>query len=177
MQAGNCKYRSSATNQCNTIRLVSPIYHRCMRPQVSCNGVISVPAAWMEDYQYLSDFGYIVDLPDRGHSMSEVAIKYGFSRTTIPGLYRGYLISDKTPNLRHQWGRTKVLKERNHRWLETSERHRRHLRETCNTFSNWRGIQCWCIGKCRRANCLTDHLCYGLSELKAYSCTAFDCMV
>ncbi|GFX48028.1 HTH_Tnp_Tc3_2 domain-containing protein [Trichonephila clavipes] len=51
------------------------------------------------------------------HSISEVAKKYGFSRTTIARVYREYLESGKTSNLRHRYGRKKIMQERDQRRL------------------------------------------------------------
>ncbi|GBM39045.1 hypothetical protein AVEN_119749-1 [Araneus ventricosus] len=52
----------------------------------------SVPAAAMAGYQDLSDFerGVIIGAREMGHSISEVAMKFGFSRTIISRVYREY---------------------------------------------------------------------------------------
>ncbi|GBL84120.1 hypothetical protein AVEN_118539-1 [Araneus ventricosus] len=52
----------------------------------------SVPAAAMAGYQDLNDFerGVIIGAREMGHSISEVAMKFGFSRTTISRVYREY---------------------------------------------------------------------------------------
>ncbi|GBN41091.1 hypothetical protein AVEN_242455-1 [Araneus ventricosus] len=67
----------------------------------------SVPAAAMAVYQDLSDFerGAIVGAREMEHSISEVAMKFGFSRTTISRMYREYRVSGKTSNFRHRCGR------------------------------------------------------------------------
>ncbi|GBN83383.1 hypothetical protein AVEN_262083-1 [Araneus ventricosus] len=52
-----------------------------------------------------------------GHSISEVAMKFGFSRTTISRVYREYRESVKTSSLRHRCGRKKIMQERNQRRL------------------------------------------------------------
>ncbi|GBL90080.1 hypothetical protein AVEN_37351-1 [Araneus ventricosus] len=61
--------------------------HKCIR---------SVPASAMACFQDLSDFerGVIVGAREMGHSISEVAMKFGFSRTTISRVYREYRVSD-----------------------------------------------------------------------------------
>ncbi|GBM93664.1 hypothetical protein AVEN_132447-1 [Araneus ventricosus] len=52
----------------------------------------SVPAAEMACFEDLSDFerGVIVGAREMGHSISEVAMKFGFSRKTISRVYREY---------------------------------------------------------------------------------------
>ncbi|GBM98152.1 hypothetical protein AVEN_167423-1 [Araneus ventricosus] len=71
----------------------------------------SVPAAAMAGYQDLSDFelGVIVGAREMGHSIPEVAMKFGFSRTTISRVYREYRVSGKTSNFLHGWGPEKDL--------------------------------------------------------------------
>ncbi|GBM29393.1 hypothetical protein AVEN_253914-1 [Araneus ventricosus] len=56
---------------------------------------MSVPAAAVACFQDLSDFerGVIIGAREMGHSISEVAMKFGFSRTTISRVYREYRIS------------------------------------------------------------------------------------
>ncbi|GBO27141.1 hypothetical protein AVEN_152737-1 [Araneus ventricosus] len=73
----------------------------------------SVPAAAMACIQDLSDFerGVIVGAREMGHSISEVAMKFGFSRTTISRVYRDYWVSGKTSNFRHRCGRKKDLEK------------------------------------------------------------------
>ncbi|GBN83192.1 hypothetical protein AVEN_112632-1 [Araneus ventricosus] len=63
---------------------------------------ISVSAAAMAGYQDLSDFerGVIMGAREMGHSISEVAMKFGFSRTTISRVYREYRVSGETSNFR-----------------------------------------------------------------------------
>ncbi|GBN93364.1 hypothetical protein AVEN_515-1 [Araneus ventricosus] len=52
----------------------------------------SVPSAAMAGYQDLSDFerGVIIGAREMGRSISEEAMKFGFSRTTISRVYREY---------------------------------------------------------------------------------------
>ncbi|GBN19849.1 hypothetical protein AVEN_114558-1 [Araneus ventricosus] len=56
----------------------------------------SVPASAMAGYQDLSDFesGVIIGAREMGHSISEGAMKFGFSRTTISRVYREYRGTD-----------------------------------------------------------------------------------
>ncbi|GFW39210.1 uncharacterized protein TNCV_1831991 [Trichonephila clavipes] len=44
---------------------------------------------------------------EKGRSISEVAMKFGFSHTTISRVYREYREFGKTSNLRHHCGRKK----------------------------------------------------------------------
>ncbi|GFX40496.1 HTH_Tnp_Tc3_2 domain-containing protein [Trichonephila clavipes] len=73
----------------------------------------------MADYQDLSEFerGVIVGTREMGHIISEVVMKFGFSRTTISRVYREYRESSKISNLRHQCGRKKIMQERDQRRL------------------------------------------------------------
>ncbi|GBL75227.1 hypothetical protein AVEN_194461-1 [Araneus ventricosus] len=73
----------------------------------------SVPAAAMTGYQGLSDFERLVIIGARemGHSISEVAMKFGFSRTTISRVYLEYRVSGKTSNFLHRCGRKKDFEE------------------------------------------------------------------
>ncbi|GBM39304.1 hypothetical protein AVEN_171383-1 [Araneus ventricosus] len=52
----------------------------------------SVTSAAMAGYQDLSGFerGVIIGAREMGHSISEVEMKFGFSRTTISQVYREY---------------------------------------------------------------------------------------
>ncbi|GBM35291.1 hypothetical protein AVEN_38157-1 [Araneus ventricosus] len=61
----------------------------------------SVPASEMAGYQDLSDFerGLIIGAREMGHSISEVAMKFGFSRATNSRVYCEYRVSCKTSNL------------------------------------------------------------------------------
>ncbi|GBO02221.1 hypothetical protein AVEN_16174-1 [Araneus ventricosus] len=56
----------------------------------------SVPAAAMACFQDLSDFehGVIASVREMGHSISEVAMKFGFSCTAISQVYREYRVSE-----------------------------------------------------------------------------------
>ncbi|GBL81048.1 hypothetical protein AVEN_147189-1 [Araneus ventricosus] len=73
----------------------------------------------MTGYQDLSEFerGVIVGAREMGHSISEVAMKFGFSRTTTSRVYREYRESGKTSNLRHICSRKKIMQEREQRRL------------------------------------------------------------
>ncbi|GBN72996.1 hypothetical protein AVEN_254669-1 [Araneus ventricosus] len=73
----------------------------------------------MAGYQDLSEFerGVIVGAREMGHSISEVAMKFGFSRTTNSRVYREYRESGKISNLRHRCGRKKIMQERDQRRL------------------------------------------------------------
>ncbi|GBM32417.1 hypothetical protein AVEN_239807-1 [Araneus ventricosus] len=73
----------------------------------------SVPAAAMAGYQDLSDFerGVRFGAREMGQSISEVAMKFGFSRTTISQVCREYRVSGKTSNFRHRCGRKKDLEK------------------------------------------------------------------
>ena len=51
------------------------------------------------------------------HSISKVAMKFGFSRNNISLVYSEFRVSGKTSNFRHRCGREKTLKERNQRRL------------------------------------------------------------
>ncbi|GFV54246.1 HTH_Tnp_Tc3_2 domain-containing protein [Trichonephila clavipes] len=62
---------------------------------------------------------------EMGHSISEVSIKFGFSRTTISQVYRDYRESRKTSNLRHHCGRKKNMQERDQRRLTKIIKHDR----------------------------------------------------
>ncbi|GBN13976.1 hypothetical protein AVEN_62033-1 [Araneus ventricosus] len=90
-----------------------------IRQQASGTVVRSVTAATIADYQDLSEFerGVIVGVQEMGHSISEVAMKFGFSRTTISRVYNEYRESGKTSNLRHRCGRKRIMKERDQRRL------------------------------------------------------------
>ncbi|GBN40735.1 hypothetical protein AVEN_6553-1 [Araneus ventricosus] len=90
----------------------------------------SVPAAAMAGYQDLDNFerGVIVGARQMGHSISEVAMKFGFSRTTFSRVYREYRVSGKTSNFRHLCCRKKTLKELDH--LRQTRIHKRDRRAT-----------------------------------------------
>ncbi|GBM80066.1 hypothetical protein AVEN_227806-1 [Araneus ventricosus] len=68
----------------------------------------------MAGYQDLGEFerGVKVGARELGHSISEVAMKFGFSRTTISRVYREYRESGKTSKLRHSCGQKKIMQER-----------------------------------------------------------------
>ncbi|GBM44576.1 hypothetical protein AVEN_135343-1, partial [Araneus ventricosus] len=88
-----------------------------IRQQVSGTVVRSDTAATMAGYQNLSEIErrVIVGTREMGPSISEVAMKFGFSRTTISRVYREYRESGKTSNLRHRCGRKKIMQERDQR--------------------------------------------------------------
>ncbi|GBM55001.1 hypothetical protein AVEN_238932-1 [Araneus ventricosus] len=73
----------------------------------------------MAGYQDLNEFerGVIVGAPEMGHNVSEVAMKLGFSRTTISRVYREYRASGKTSNLRQHCGGKKIMQEQDRRRL------------------------------------------------------------
>ncbi|XP_071041843.1 uncharacterized protein [Parasteatoda tepidariorum] len=73
----------------------------------------------MPGYTDLSEFerGVIVGAREMGHSISEIAMKFGFSRMTISRIYREYRKSSKTSNLRHICGQKKIMQERDQRRL------------------------------------------------------------
>ena len=73
----------------------------------------------MAGYIDLSEFecGVIVCAREMGHSISEVAMKFGFSRRTISRVYHEYRESGKKLNLRHRCGRKKIMQERDQRRL------------------------------------------------------------
>ncbi|GBN05376.1 hypothetical protein AVEN_142318-1 [Araneus ventricosus] len=52
-----------------------------------------------------------------GDSISEVAMKFRFSRTTISRVYSEYQESGKTSNLRRRCGRKKIMQKRDQRRL------------------------------------------------------------
>ncbi|GBN89777.1 hypothetical protein AVEN_204541-1 [Araneus ventricosus] len=87
-----------------------------IRQQMSDKCIRWVSAAAMVGYQDLSDFerGVITGSREMGHSISEVAMKFGFSRTTISRVCREYRISGKISNFRHRCGRKKTLREPDH---------------------------------------------------------------
>ncbi|GFU71459.1 uncharacterized protein TNCV_2378461 [Trichonephila clavipes] len=66
----------------------------------------------MAGFQDLSGFerGVIVGAQEMGYSISEVAMKFEFSRTTISRVYLDYRESGKTSNLRHRCGRKEHAK-------------------------------------------------------------------
>ncbi|GBM80778.1 hypothetical protein AVEN_173500-1 [Araneus ventricosus] len=85
-----------------------------IRQQVSGTVVRSVTVATMAGYQDLSEFECVVIVGARemGHSISEGAMKFGFSR-----VYREYRESGKTSNLRPRCCRKKIMQEREQRRL------------------------------------------------------------
>ncbi|GBN64352.1 hypothetical protein AVEN_99542-1 [Araneus ventricosus] len=87
-----------------------------IRQQMSDKCIRWVSAAAMVGYQDLSDFqsGVIIGAQKMGHSNSEVAMKFRFSRTTILRVYREYRVSGKISNFCHRCGRKKTLREPDH---------------------------------------------------------------
>ncbi|GFW05690.1 HTH_Tnp_Tc3_2 domain-containing protein [Trichonephila clavipes] len=73
----------------------------------------------MAGYKNLSEFerGVTVGAQEMGHSISEVAMEFGFSRTSISRVYHGYRESSKTLNLPHCGGWKKIMQERDQRRL------------------------------------------------------------
>ncbi|GBM79080.1 hypothetical protein AVEN_183143-1 [Araneus ventricosus] len=84
-----------------------------IRQQMSEKCIRSLPAAAMACFQDLSDFerGVTVGGREMGHSISEVAMKFGFSRTSISRVYREYRVSGKTLNVRHRCDPKKDLEK------------------------------------------------------------------
>ena len=70
----------------------------------------------MAGYHDLSAFerGLVDGAREMGHSISEVEMKFGCSRTTIARVYREYKKCGKTSNLRQLCGQKKTLKERDY---------------------------------------------------------------
>ena len=65
--------------------------------------VISVTAATMAGYHDLSKFeSFILGAREMGHSLYEIAMRWGFSRTTVLRVHCKYRQSGKTLNLRHR---------------------------------------------------------------------------
>ncbi|GBM68954.1 hypothetical protein AVEN_24359-1 [Araneus ventricosus] len=104
------------TEVCNQSSKPDVVGNAYIRQQMSDKCIRLVPAAAMASYQDLNDFerGVIDSAQEMGHSISEVAMKFEFSRTTISRVYREYRISGKTSNFRHRCGRKKTLKELGH---------------------------------------------------------------
>ncbi|GBN69697.1 hypothetical protein AVEN_107837-1 [Araneus ventricosus] len=105
------------TEICNPSAYCDEVGSACIRQRVSVKAVGSVSAATMAVYQDLSNFerGVIVGAREMGHSISEVATKFGHSHTTMSRVYLEYRVSGKTSNLRHRRDQKKTLKERDRR--------------------------------------------------------------
>ncbi|GFU92667.1 uncharacterized protein TNCV_4795951 [Trichonephila clavipes] len=90
-----------------------------IRQEVSGTVVRQVTAVITTGYADLSEFelGVIDGAREKRHSISEVAMKFGFSCTTISRVYHKYREYGETSNLRHRCGRKKIMKERDHRRL------------------------------------------------------------
>lgn len=99
-----------------------------IRQQVSGTVTRSVTDATSAGYQDLREFkcGVIVGAREMEHSISEVAIKFGFSSTTILRVCHEYRESGKTSNLRHRCGRKKIMQERDQRRLTRIIKSNRH---------------------------------------------------
>ncbi|GFT61595.1 HTH_Tnp_Tc3_2 domain-containing protein [Trichonephila clavipes] len=81
----------------------------------------------MAGYEDLSEYerGVIVSAREMGHSISKVAMKFGFSRTR-PRVYCEYRESGETSNLRHRCGRKKIMQECDQRRLTRIIKRDRH---------------------------------------------------
>ncbi|GBM78780.1 hypothetical protein AVEN_81953-1 [Araneus ventricosus] len=90
------------TEICNPSAQPDAAGNAYIRQQMSDKYMRSVPASAMACFQDLSDFerGVIVGAREMRHSISEVAMKFGFSRTTISRVYPEYRVSSKTSNFR-----------------------------------------------------------------------------
>ncbi|GFW21922.1 uncharacterized protein TNCV_4822051 [Trichonephila clavipes] len=73
----------------------------------------------MAGYQAVSEFERVIIVRARemGLRISEVAMKFGFSRMTISRVYREYRESGKTSHLQHRCGRKKIMQERDQQRL------------------------------------------------------------
>ncbi|GFX29982.1 uncharacterized protein TNCV_2616941 [Trichonephila clavipes] len=93
----------------------------------------------MAGYQDLSDFehGVIVDAREMGHSIAEVVMEFGFSRTTISRVYPEYRESGKTSNLQHHCCRKRIMKERYQRRVMRIIKHDRRATLPDDTSSIW----------------------------------------
>jgi hypothetical protein len=82
-------------------------------PQVSGTGIRSVTSATFAGYHNLREFEHcvIVGAREMGHSISEVAMHWGFSHTIISWVHHEYQESGKSSNLRHRCGRKKILQQ------------------------------------------------------------------
>ncbi|GBN00297.1 hypothetical protein AVEN_171890-1 [Araneus ventricosus] len=101
------------TEICNQSSSPDAVGNAYIRQQMSNKCIRTVSAAALACFQDLSDFerGVIVGARDMGHSIAEVAMKFGFSRTTISRVYREYRISGKKSNFRQRCGRKKDLEK------------------------------------------------------------------
>ncbi|GFT86239.1 HTH_Tnp_Tc3_2 domain-containing protein [Trichonephila clavipes] len=59
----------------------------------------------------------LVGAGKRGQSISEIAMRFGFLRTTISRMYREYRESAKPSHLRHRCCQKKIMQERGQRRL------------------------------------------------------------
>ncbi|GBN18468.1 hypothetical protein AVEN_125400-1 [Araneus ventricosus] len=86
------------TKICNPSASPDAVDNAYIRQQMSDKYIRSYPASEMACFQDLSDFerGVTVGTREMGHSISEVAMKFGFSRTAISRVYRKYWVSDDT---------------------------------------------------------------------------------
>ncbi|GFV58883.1 HTH_Tnp_Tc3_2 domain-containing protein [Trichonephila clavipes] len=82
----------------------------------------------MAGYQDLNEFEHyvIVSVRAMGHSIAYVAMKFGFSSTTISRVHREYRESGKASNLRHRCCRKKIMQKRNQRLLTRIIKRDRH---------------------------------------------------
>ena len=144
-----------------------------IRPQVSSAGVRSVTAAKMAGDHDFSEFdpGVIFGAREMGHSISEVAICWGFSHTIVSRVHREYQESGKTSNLWHRYCRNKNLQE----W---HQRRRKRIIQRDRSASLPQIADAFNAGPSTSFNIRNHskkHNRYGLSESKANSSTLADC--
>lgn len=106
------------------------------------------------------------------NSISEVAIQFGFSRTTILRVHCEYHVSGKTSILWQWWVGKRPWKTRDvDDWRE-------YLNEIdVQHFLKLLRISKLTFNKLRRTNCSTDRHWYGLLEPQGHSCIVVDCTV
>lgn len=80
-------------------------------PEKAVRFIFTSTMANYEDLEYF-ELGVILHKWEMGHSVSEVAIKFGISSTTISGMYREHMVSVKTLDLLHWYCRKSILKDR-----------------------------------------------------------------
>ncbi|GFX91052.1 uncharacterized protein TNCV_5106821 [Trichonephila clavipes] len=91
-------YEAGIWNQSENGAVVGKAY---IRQRVSGTVVEQVTATTVAGYQDLREFerGIIIGAREMGHSISEIAMKFRFSRMTISQVYREYRESGKTINI------------------------------------------------------------------------------
>lgn len=84
-------------------------YH--IRQRESAKAVSSFSCATMSGCNDLSYFelGVILGTQEKGQSMSDVAMEFAFSLTTISPVYREHQVTGKISNLRQWYDRNKIL--------------------------------------------------------------------